>query len=277
MFLEKFNRVLWAVVGTLLLGLLLLVTYWIVEEWLGSPSSFGQREIVVGTDARPAAEEAVPEPFYCLPQLVPNSSIQLIGVAVLDGSASDAERRFLSSGSGKSSDSSSNVCRLTRRSGLSARIRNVIARDAETGDQRLVFDRPVLIERLELPDKDCDAIPQEDCGRRSGLAPCDAIYWEIRDRDSNDDGVIDAADARVAYLSDLDGQRLRRLSPEGRHIEGAVREPGTDAFLLQVQDDSDGDGRFGAGDRSTLLRVDESGSVALVDPEIESAARRILR
>jgi len=97
--------------------------------------------------------------------------------------------------------------------------------------------------------------PGEECEKGESLASCDWLYWEIHDKDTSGDGVIDTDDALVPYVSELDGTGLRRMTPEGAHLVSVVRDPQA-GYVLQTQTDADGDGVFSPRDPVELLRFD---------------------
>jgi hypothetical protein len=91
---------------------------------------------------------------------------------------------------------------------------NVAILSAPGVPARLIFDRPVYIREVIYP------------GARFVYRNLDSlmtwISYELADKDTDDNGVLDVRDHRTLYVSDLDGDNLRRVIPDGwvlRHFE----------------------------------------------------------
>lgn len=233
MTLQRFNHLVFAVLGSLALGLLLILLYVLFSEWRSrsryssyTPPVTHENAVEPEGDAT-VVEESVasgPRVDYCQPVRIERSGLVLLPIAGRSG--------------GAGADPS--VCGI----GSERSPHNVIA-VASDGGQRFVFERHLAIERLDQPD--------ERCERGLGEVPCELLLWTVVDTDTNDDWTLTRDDGRALLATDLDGRNLRRLSPPGTDLVSFLRQK--DRLLLLVRVDLDGDGRFGAADPSQAMEV----------------------
>ena len=100
-------------------------------------------------------------------------------------------------------------------------------RNGSTNEQRLLLGRPGQIMDMTLPDA--------GCGSGVGQVPCNTIFWLVRERDSNQDGVVDAREETILYASDLAARSLSRLSPPDSSVLDWIWNARSGEVLLQVQ------------------------------------------
>jgi hypothetical protein len=104
---------------------------------------------------------------------------------------------------------------------------NVMIRNSSTNEQRLLLGHPGQILDMTLPDA--------SCGSGVGEVPCNTIFWLVRDRESNQDGVVNARDETILYVSDLAARSLSRLSPPDSSVLDWIWNARSGEVLLQVQ------------------------------------------
>jgi hypothetical protein len=109
---------------------------------------------------------------------------------------------------------------------------DVVIRNSSTNEQRLLLGHHGQILDMTLPDP--------ACGSNVGEVPCNTIFWLMRDRDSNQDGVVDARDDTILYASDLAARSLSRLSPPDSSVLDWIWNARSGEVLLQVQLDTGG-------------------------------------
>jgi hypothetical protein len=78
-------------------------------------------------------------------------------------------------------------------------------------------------------------LPDSSCAAGAGSVPCGTIFWLVRDEDSNQDGVIDARDNTILYVSDLSARELFRVSPKDASVLEWTWNSRSSEVLLQVQ------------------------------------------
>jgi hypothetical protein len=78
-------------------------------------------------------------------------------------------------------------------------------------------------------------LPDPGCATGAGSVPCNTIFWLVRDEDSNQDGVIDARDSTILYVSDLAARTLSRVSPKDSSVLDWMWNARSGEVLLQVQ------------------------------------------
>jgi hypothetical protein len=247
--LQRFNQVLLAVLGIASLGLLLLLVITMALDGCGGSRQWGQ--IPTDENADPSPERLRQALVPCLPTTVRGSSTRFIGVAILDTVAP----RIGAIPSSGSKWAFSPECTLKDTRG--GKIQNVLVWPRE-GEQRLLFDGRLLVHSLTAPG--------EDCEESSSLATCNTLLWQVRDRDTNGDHVIGFDDALAAYVSDLDGSKLRRVTPEASHLISIVRDPDL-GYLFQAHRDEDGNGKFEPHEAVELFRF---------DPEVDERAQAVV-
>ncbi len=109
----------------------------------------------------------------------------------------------------------------------------VVIRKGSTNEQRSLLGHPGQILDMTLPDP--------GCGSGLGAVPCNAIFWLIRDQDSNQDGIADARDDTILYVSDLAARSLSPLSPPRSSVLDGIWNERSGEVLLQVQPATGGD------------------------------------
>jgi hypothetical protein len=117
------------------------------------------------------------------------------------------------------------ACHLAE--GTSDGIFDVVIRNSSTSEQRLLLGHPGQVLDMTLPDP--------GCAGGAGAVPCGTIFWLVRDEDSNRDGVVDARDNTILYVSDLSARQLLRVSPEDASVLDWTWNARSGEILLQVQ------------------------------------------
>src|SRR5579862_57627 len=146
-----------------------------------------------GVTAAPAPPGRVSAPVgagrslaLCLPSFAPGTDWQYLPVAAVGAvSAAAASTPWTTN--------LSEACHLN--DGSFQGIFDVVIRNSSTNEQRLLLGHPGQILDMTLPDA--------ACGSGVGSVPCNTIFWLVRDRDTNQDGVVDARDETILYASDL--------------------------------------------------------------------------
>jgi hypothetical protein len=241
MSLKKYNQILLALVLTLVfLGVAFIWYFALRDGFFGRQRGTPSAVVSDSSDVEAGIERSL---VFCLPTIEPETGTKFVGVAVID-KAQPNEESFLGSGS-KFTQRFSPECSIGDTWGPAGSIQNVVVVPSGGSGQQLLFEQPVMVTKLSLPRSDSDG--------SKGLAPAGRLYWEIREHDSNNDGVINSEDAVAAYLSALDGSDLSRITPPKSNLVSIERDSGTNALIMQVQYDSDSDGAFGPRDTVELL------------------------
>ena len=186
--LDRTFRVVWLVVGGLLLLFLLVGGVLIAAQWIGNAGAAEDAERVAGTAQPPRDESRVVR--YELPVAIRGTSTRM--VLVLPGEESGRSRSDYYDGRGGGSWV------------------NVIFLD-DSG-ARPLLDRPAYIRDVDHP---------EQQGRNA--APSDSlqtwITYVMALDDSNRNDEMDSQDAQGLYVSDVEGRNLRPvLRPPLRYV-----------------------------------------------------------
>jgi hypothetical protein len=216
--LRRYNEILFAVVVTaaavvFVVHLLRFGLHGHHEERAGVPGA----PLSPGRSLAPAGAER--SLALCLPSFAAGTDWQYFPVAAVGGAPAAAAA------------STPWITNLTEAchpaEGSFQGIFDMVIRNSSTNEQRLLLGHPGQILDMTLPDP--------GCGSSVGPVPCNAIFWLIRDRDSNQDGVVDARDETTLYASDLAARSLSRLSPPDSSVLDWVWNARSGEVLLQVQ------------------------------------------
>ncbi len=160
--LQRYNQILMAIMGT---AALLGGVFILIPLVVGSISSRTEPGLIVGKKGEDVPEQRV---VFCTPEFL--ERFQYLPVAVM--SAEDDSRvPVLGSADYVRVSRYSRSCDLDSYSS-SKRIFNVIIRDTDSGQQRLLLAFPGQVVSFR--------IPAPDCSEDKGPMPCGTIIWSIR-------------------------------------------------------------------------------------------------
>ena len=216
--LRRYNEILFAVVITAA-----AVVFVVRLLGFGSHRHHEERTGITGAPSPsgggPAPAAAGRSLALCLPSFAPGSDWQYYPVAALGGVPAAAVT------STPWTTHLRDSCHLP--DGSFQGIFDVVIRNSSTNEQRLLLGHHGQILDMTLPDP--------ACGSNVGEVPCNTIFWLVRDRDSNQDGVVDARDDTILYASDLAARSLSRLSPPDSSVLDWIWNARSGEVLLQVQ------------------------------------------
>lgn len=158
MTIERYNQILWAILGTVLGLGMLVFSIWLVLN-LGREAK--QPTIILAKHNEPKPSQDL---IFCEPIVIRGGNRQLLPVAVINVNDPDSEKAVFSLP--QDYRYSSTRCALDQY-GHSSRVFNVIVRDTQTSRQWLLLNRPAQIESLYMP--------SEKCKDGDGFVPCGII------------------------------------------------------------------------------------------------------
>jgi hypothetical protein len=216
--LRRYNEILFAVVVT---AAAVVFAVYLLRFGLHGPHE--ERAGVPDTPLPPpgsvAAAGAERSLAVCLPSFAPGTDWQYFPVAAL-GPMPVAE-----AASTPWSTNLIEACHVAE--GSFQGVFDVVIRNSSTNEQRLLLGRPGQILDMTLPDP--------GCGSGVGPVPCNTIFWLVRDREGNQDGVVDAREETILYASDLAARSLSRLSPPDSSVLDWIWNARSAEVLLQVR------------------------------------------
>lgn len=248
--LERYNQVVWAVVGTGVVGAVvlgMLVVAAIIVRSLFDDIG-GLPVDVVEMNGPEDARRETAEYDFCLPVDVHGSPYQLIRVA----SDKLVVRNVMVARSGKakgygSGGSFSGYSPDQETCGDNTRgVVNVLVRNADNGDMHLALAENAVIFTLDYPTEHTTTYSDD-------FPPVGVLFWEIAFADSNNDGVIDELDDLGAYLSDIDGRDLKRITPSMSRVLSKTYDGDRNLLLLRVLRDTNSDGKLDNDDHASLV------------------------
>lgn len=175
--LDRTFRVIWLIVGALLLLVLLIGGGMVVAQWIGNRGA-GEEAVRVARESQPARQEARAV-RYGPPEAIAGTTTRLVKVQY--GRAYEPEGAYASMGP-------------------TATVANVIF--LEPGAARLLLERPAFI-------RDVDAPGPPRPGDPPGDPAATWISYLIALEDTDGDGRLDGRDQLALYVSDLEGRNLR--------------------------------------------------------------------
>ncbi|MCC8360047.1 hypothetical protein [Salinimicrobium sediminilitoris] len=95
------------------------------------------------------------------------------------------------------------------------------------------------------------------------------LIYEMRDRDTNGDENLDGEDANSLYISNINGENFRKLTPKGQHLLQLTVVDEMNRLYFKTSEDSNGDGHLDNKDRQHLFYIDlavETPKVVEYDP-----------
>lgn len=249
--LERYNQIVWAVIGS---GALLIAAIGAIAAVAAMLSS-GQRGVpveVVEDDPAKTQAAANIRVDICPPISVDGTPYQLIAVAVdriiIKNRVLPAKRAkgFVSS---YNDEANLGGCGSHGEGSMSA-TGNVLIHDTRTGTMRPLLAQNALVRHMEYP------VPPVKPAERRAFPPPGVLYWEIGAGDTNGDGVLDEHDDIGAYLSDIDGTKLTRITPPGSRVVGKTYDETRRRLYLKIVQDTDGNKTLDDKDSSALIEVD---------------------
>ena len=250
--LERYNQLVWAAVGTgvlatIAVGLLAaaaVLIYRAIEDDAGAVMVD-----VVNDTATNGPQPKSARYDFCQPIPVYGSPYQLIQVVSDRLVVRNVAARLKQSASRSYSSEADmhNGCSLFGSTDPAAVV-NVLVRHADTGDLRLAFKQNAVVRALEYPQPK----PQRP-DIWNAFPPKGVLYWEIAADDSNGDGLIDDEDDVGAFLSDVDGNNMTRITPKPSRVLEKTYDEKRHVLLLKILTDSNRDGRLGDNDRPALI------------------------
>jgi len=203
--LKRYNEILFAILLTVvMIGLIVHgIRFLSHRQSGGKPAITGAG---ANLPAPPAGKRSV---ALCLPSFAGGTDYQYFPVALVRASSTNL----------------SEACHPPE--GSSDGIFDVVIRNSATNEQRLLLNHPGQVLDMTLPDP--------GCAGGAGSVPCGTIFWLVRDEDSNKDGVVDARDATILYVSDLSARELFRVSPPDASVLDWTWNSRSGEVMLQVQ------------------------------------------
>lgn len=251
--LERYNQIIWAMLGT---GALVAVAIGIIAAVV-SLFQFGRPGVPVEVVEDPSAPRAGHEikADVCLPIDIDDTPYQLIRVAVdrivIKGKALTAER-VKKLGSSYSDEGGAAGCG-DGGTGYMSVTGSVLIRDKRSDALRLLISQNAMIQHMEYPVRRGKV--REDGEADSAFPPPGTLYWEIGLADTNGDGVLSSRDDIGAYLSDVDGGNLVRISPPGSRVLEKTYDEARKQLTLKIVKDTDGDKSLDESDAASIIEV----------------------
>jgi hypothetical protein len=256
--LDRYNSVLWAAVGTLVVLIVVISLLVVLAAMLYSlvkPDHASVPVAKVGEETRDGAPRTQAVYDFCQPVAVFGTPYQLIRVvsdrfmvrnkpAVLP----EKQKRY---GSYSGEAFSTETCGIYGSDRSSAAI-NVMVRNADTGEKHLVLKENAVIHTLEYPQPPASANAGESA---SFFPPPGVLYWEIAFDDTNGDNVIDGRDDMGAYLSGPDGRNLVRITPEFSRVLEKTYDRKRNVLTLRIVHDTNNDKSIDEKDTPSLIEV----------------------
>ena len=83
----------------------------------------------------------------------------------------------------------------------------------------------------------------------------------VRTENYNNDNGLDTEDPQYLYISDKSGANLKQVTPKGLNVVSWTLSKDKKIILVKVQNDKNGNKKFGNGDDQLYYRVDLNNDV----------------
>ena len=223
---RRYNEVLFAICGTLaLVGVASVLGLYFL------PMIQHRSNDAPGLVVRPAMHTAAnavstvpPRIVLCDPILIPDSAYQLLplGAALPPGARGNISFTALK----YVAQTRAGAIHCTTGDDSRSIAIDVVVRNSETGEQRLLLNHAAEVVSVSMP--------RPECAGGGGNVPCGTLFWVIRDEDTNHDGVINWEDGDAMYQSGFNAKSMVRLTPRGHSILDWSWDARTGELLIQV-------------------------------------------
>ena len=260
--LQQYNQFVWAVLGTVALGLLLCAA-WLAARHGHGYHTYGAAKIeaVEGASVRNISSDV--SVHAAMPIAVADSPYQLIPVSVnrlvISGKFFRVKRDWRGNRpywGGHWGPHGYGAWHHGRDDGWAGEAGcelpipgNVLIRDTRSGAAHLLLPQPAVIYDIAYPG------PHGDAMGGDAFPPRGTLYWEIGLADSNGDGELNKKDDVGAYLSDADGSHLVRVTPPGSHVVARAYDAARKVLTLKIATDTSGDKSLDNNDKTSLIEV----------------------
>ncbi|MBX2973696.1 MAG: hypothetical protein KF797_11370 [Flavobacteriales bacterium] len=126
---------------------------------------------------------------------------------------------------------------------------NISHYDVNTGQQKLLYERPVLIKTLYYPSFASDTLNSLPVSRSHFIVT-------LFDEDTNKDGYVNPRDLRRIHLFDVNGQRLKAPIPENYSVFSSEYDPANDRMYVFAKLDANNNGRPDDGEPVHIHWID---------------------
>jgi hypothetical protein len=216
--LRRYNEVLFAV---LMSGAVIVAVAYGIHDWARwREERAADARMTHGPGAIPTNDMSGRSVAVCLPSFAAGTDFQYFPVASVR-----TQQEMTNGPIAAWTSNLGEACHLGE--GVSGGIFDVVIRNSATNEQRLALNHPGQVLDMTLPDPACSS--------GAGSVPCATVFWLLRDEDSNQDGVVDARDNAVLYVSDLSAKQLFRLSPKDASVLDWVWNSRSGEVLMQIR------------------------------------------
>ncbi len=248
--LDKVNKIIWTIIGTVFLFVILLSVGGTVWGLL----SF-RRHHPDGIEAQPGKDAGkersyVLKTVYEMPLLTEGSDLFVVPVSLKKVSRDEDTGLYGSSRArGSSSWDSSSYSKVDYMgyNYFNGPCHNLLFIDKKSGKTEKLLNERAYIGAVFFPEKKSQ--PEEKSRPTF-------ILLKIGKVDTNGDGTINDKDALAGYLVGLDGKNLTQITPSGSNMSSWRYDQDSKKLFVQVVDDTDGDKKFTEEDRERILVVD---------------------
>ncbi len=261
--LERYNQIIWALLGT---GAVALAALGLIAALVSLiPSHHGVKVEVEeetadaqdkpGTQTKQAKVKAEAE----LPVQVGDTPYQLIPVSV---DRIVIHGKSVTAGTGSPSRTKSSVAHMVSspdaesdyigNNGYLRVAGNVLIRDTRSGAMHLFLSQNALIHDLDYPERRTKHDADEE---RNAFPPAGTLYAEIAFNDTNGDGELDSQDDAGAYLADADGSKLVRITPPNSRVEEKSYDGERKVLTLKILADTNHDKTLDDKDTASIIEV----------------------
>lgn len=232
--LERYNQIIWAAIGSGVMLVTIATVLILSAALIYELASSHKRGVSVTLIEHQGNGEELPSLQYnfCQPETAYKSEYQYIRV-VSNTFTVHKESKAKKISAYSSGETSYNNCQGYSNSDRSSLV-NVLIRNPESNESQLLLSRNGVVDTIEYPQAPDETGGEEDS---SHFPPTGLIYLETVFSDANGDGIIDRHDDSGAYLADIDGRNLQRITPEYSRVIAKSYDIKRDVLTLHLLKD----------------------------------------
>lgn len=142
---------------------------------------------------------------------------------------------------------------------------NVLFYNRQTSETRLLTEKKIRISQIHAKFVEYESVKRTLEGK---------VLYQIGDTDYNNDKKLNSIDPEFLFVSDIDGRRLKRLSPQNEDLQYYEVIPNSEQILIRTLRDVNRDSIFNNYDELILYKLEFSKNEWTIEEVIDSIQKK---